>query len=83
MLDHLQHQAEAGKKFMPLATELSFKEPYYLYVNEVVLGNNTIMVELDGKHHTFINYNVFGYLMTKDLRFTSKAIILAANAIEK
>ncbi len=83
MLDHLQHQAEVGKKFIPFATELNFKEPYYLYVNEVVLGNNTIMVELDGKHHTFINYNVFGYLMTKDLRFTSKAICSFQNLLSR
>jgi hypothetical protein len=70
-LEHLQHQAEVGRKFMPNATELTYREPFQLYVNEVILGNNTIIVDLDGSHHCFITYNVLSYLMTKDPRFTS------------
>ena len=73
MLDHFQRQAEAGIKFMPGTTELSHKATFQLYVNEVILGNNTILVELDDNKHCFINYNVLNYLMTKDKRFTEAA----------
>ncbi|HVG40652.1 MAG TPA: helix-turn-helix domain-containing protein [Chitinophagaceae bacterium] len=82
-LEHIQHQAEAGRKFIPGAAESSFKEPYQLYVNEVVLGNNTIMVELDGNHHCFINYNFLNYLMTKDLRFTSRSNKIFHNLLSR
>jgi hypothetical protein len=70
MLDHFQKQAEQGVKFMPGATDLAHKAPFRFYVNEVILGNNTIMVELDENRHCYINYSVLKYLVTKDLRFT-------------
>jgi hypothetical protein len=73
-LDYLQHQAEVGKKFMPGSTELGYKEPYQFYVNEVILGNNTIMMDLDGSQNCFITYNIFSYLMTADPRFTTQSI---------
>jgi hypothetical protein len=73
-LDYLQEQAEAGRKFMPGATTPSYREPYQFYVNEVVLGNNTIMLELDDNQLCFITYNIFNYLMTRDSRFTSQSI---------
>ncbi|MFL5741678.1 MAG: hypothetical protein ACJ75B_15740 [Flavisolibacter sp.] len=72
-LDHFQNQAEKGLKFMPGATDLGFQSPFRLYVNEVILGNNTILVEMDGHRQCFINYNVLHYLMTKDQRFNDKA----------
>lgn len=74
LIDHFQRQAEVGLKFLPGATELTFREPFQFYVNEVILGNNTIMVDLNEKQLCFINYNVLGYLMTKDHRFTKKSI---------
>lgn len=72
-LDYLQAQAEVGKKFMPGSTELTHKEPFQFYVNEVILGNNTIMVELDDNKYSFITYNVFDYLVTKDSRFSTQS----------
>jgi hypothetical protein len=71
-IDHFQKQAEEGFKFMPGAGELAHREPYRFYVNEVIIGNNTILVELDGSKYCFINYNILSYLMTKDKRFTQR-----------
>jgi len=82
-LDHIQHQAERGRKFMPGATELAYKQPFQLYVNEVVLGNNTIMVELDGSHLCFLNYNFLNYLMTNDHRFTSRSHAIFQNLVSR
>jgi hypothetical protein len=73
MLDHFQKQAETGMKFMPGATELTYRAPFQFYVNEVILGNNTIMVELNGTKQCFINYNVLNYLITRDSRFTKRS----------
>jgi hypothetical protein len=74
LLDHFQEQAEKSVKFMPGATDLSYQAPFRFYVNEVILGNNTILVELDGVRHCFFNYNVLSYLMTTDPRLYKKSL---------
>jgi len=72
MIDHLQLQAEKGVKFMPGANEVSYKAPIQFFVNELILGNNTMVINLDGKKLTMVTYSVFHYLFTKDPRFASK-----------
>ncbi len=74
MIDHLQLQAEKGFKFMPGATEVSYKAPIQFYVNELILGNNTMVANLDGKKMAMVTYGVFHYLFTKDSRFSNKVI---------
>lgn len=72
MLRHLREQAEKGKKFMPgTSAELSSNN-YHLYINEVLLGNNTILISLDKVIHCYINYNGIDYFKTRDARFTKK-----------
>jgi hypothetical protein len=73
MLDHLQLQAEKGVKFLPGASELSYRASSQFYVNELILGNNDILLELDGQKVAIITYNVLNYLITRDERFTEKA----------
>ncbi|OSZ77790.1 hypothetical protein CAP36_15635 [Chitinophagaceae bacterium IBVUCB2] len=68
-LDHLKLQAERGIKFMPGDSEVLYKSPVQLYINEVVIGSNTILTELDDIKLAFIPYNVFSFIMTKDPRF--------------
>lgn len=72
MIDHLQLQAEKGVKFMPGANEVSYKAPIQFYINELILGNNTMVINLDGKNLTMVTYSVFHYLFTKDPRFAEK-----------
>lgn len=69
LLDHLQQQAEKGVKFMPGDTDVSYRSPVQLYINEVVIGSNTILAEVNEKKISFIPYNVFSYMLTKDERF--------------
>jgi hypothetical protein len=73
MLDHLQAQAAAGVKFMPGATNVTHKGLIQFYVNELILGNNTILLNLDDKKISMITYSVFSYLITRDERFAAKA----------
>lgn len=72
MLDHLQLQAEKGVKFMPGAKDVSYKAPIQFYVNELILGNNTMMITLDDKRLSLVTYSVFNYLFTRDVRFSEK-----------
>ena len=70
-IDHLQLQAEKGCKFMPGAKDVSYGAALDFYVNEVIIGSNTIVAELDGSRIAFIPYNVFSFLQTRDTTFTS------------
>jgi hypothetical protein len=73
MLEHLQLQAEKGVKFMPGSTDVGHRGAIQFYVNELILGNNTILLDLDGKRISMIAYSVLHYLITKDDRFSNKA----------
>lgn len=73
-LAHLQHQAEKGVKFMPGDSDVSYKAPIQFYINELILGNNTMILKLDSMPLTMVTYSVFHYLFTKDPRFYTKVM---------
>jgi hypothetical protein len=58
---------------MPGATDVSYKAPIQFYVNELILGNNTMLLNLDNKKLSMITYSVFKYLFTSDPRFSASA----------
>jgi hypothetical protein len=82
-LDHLHLQAEKGCKFMPHAKDVSYKAPLRFYVNEVVLGSNTILAELDNSRLSIITYSVLSYLMTRDPRFNENAFKSFNNLVSR
>ena len=83
LLDHLQEQATQGRKFMPIiegqdnsaftnsgtATSGSIQ----FYINELILGNNTMVLQLDDKNISMVTYSVLHYLITEDERFCARA----------
>ena len=73
LLDHLRLQAEHGVKFMSGASDLTHRGSLQLYVNELILGNNTILLNLDGQRISVLVYGVLNYLMTRDDRFSAKS----------
>jgi hypothetical protein len=74
MLDHLKRETGAGVKFMPATSPSNSKVAYNLYINEVLLGNNTTLVNLDNTLHCYINYNGLNYFKTRDVRFTTRSM---------
>ena len=42
-----------------------------MFVNELVLGDNTIMVKLNDKPVTFLNHSVLYFVATQDERFNT------------
>jgi hypothetical protein len=82
-IDHLQLQTEKGFKFMPGASDVSYQAPLRLYVNEVVLGSNTILAELDNTRLSIITYSVLSYLLTRDPRFNENAFKSFNNLISR
>ena len=82
-LDHLQLQAQEGCKFMPGASDTSYKASLRFYVNEVVLGSNTILAQLDDSRLSIITYSVLSYLMTRDPRFNENAFKSFNNLVSR
>ena len=71
LLDHLQAQAALGCKFMP--GDPAARGSIQFYINELILGNNTILLQLDDKNISMVTYSVLHYLITEDQRFSTRA----------
>lgn len=69
LVDHIERQVELGYKFSPGKPESDKKIKYGVYINEFILGDNTIMVEMDGEKMVFLNHNVINYIMTNNKEF--------------
>jgi len=68
-IDHLQLQAELGKKFQPLENPANKPENFSFFYNRMTLGDNTILVRTANGKITFLNYEVLNYMFTTDETF--------------
>ena len=83
LVNHLEKQAEIGLKF-PIGQEPGMSSALYrMYVNELILGDNTTFAELDGSRITFLNYGVLFIVYTKDERFNEAMYDNLHNLIKK
>jgi hypothetical protein len=73
MIIHLRNQCQFGLKYFygKPAPEQGFEVK--LLVNEIILGSNTIVADIDSKKIIFIPYNVLSYLVSTDEEFIGKA----------
>lgn len=71
LVDYIELQAEYGYKFPFGKPDKNDKVKYNVYINQFFLGDNTIMVEVDGKRMVFINHNFINYVMTNNNEFTN------------
>jgi hypothetical protein len=74
-LDHLQLQADKGVKFMPGDSEVSYKGPINVYINELIIGNNTLIFTLDEQQITMLAHSALNYVSTRDKRFANKSSV--------
>lgn len=83
MINHLEKQAECGYKSEVGQKPLAGAAEYRLFVNELILGDNTILVELDGKRVTYLNHSVLNVLTTRDERFNEAMFANLESLIKK
>jgi len=83
MLQHIQKQTEKGCKFLPGIGEAGYGAALKIYINEIILGNNNIMVETDDTKIAFINHIVLKYISTTDKKFTEKAFSNFQNLVSR
>ena len=68
-IDHLELQATAGQKFMSGDSDLKYRAPIQFYVNDLIIGNNTIYGDVGGNKISWVTYSVLNTLVTQDKRF--------------
>lgn len=83
LIDHLEKQAETGIKFCPGKSAGPKAGAYRLFVNELVLGDNTVFAELDDMKVTYLNHSVIDYIGTRDERFNEHMSDALQNLIKK
>lgn len=69
IIDHLEKQAESGLKFFMGEKPRANAAAYNLFNNEMVLGDNTIFVELDKMQVTILTHSTINFISTRDERF--------------
>ena len=67
---HLEEQASLGYKFNYGDTEKKSIGEFKMYFNEVLLGDNNMLVELDGTKMSYISHTTINFMLTKDAAFT-------------
>jgi len=83
VIDHLEQEAELGYKFFPGDVKKVRRAPFKLYVNEFILGDNSIYVSMNGSAVSFLNHSVMNYLVTREPIFTSYMHHHMQNLIKK
>ncbi|MFL5789652.1 MAG: hypothetical protein ACJ748_16445 [Flavisolibacter sp.] len=68
VIEMIEFYAENGDKHHP-DTPLAKGADYKMYINEFILGDNTILVELNDKKLVYINHGVINYMKTTDEKF--------------
>ena len=81
--DYIRLQAEAGCKFSSDGKHINRQVPYKMYVNEFILGDNTILALLGDVKIAYINHSVINYLLTKDPSFCDYTYQHFQNIIKK
>ena len=66
---HLEEQAALGYKFRLGDPQKTPQAPIRMYFNEVLLGDNNMMVELDGRRISYVSHTTINFMHTTDKAF--------------
>lgn len=83
LIDHLEKQAELGVKFAVGGTPKPDAAAFHMYNNELILGDNTVLVELDDKKITYLTHSAINFIYTTDERFNEHMYNALQNIIKK
>ena len=83
LMNHLELQAEAGKKFLYGQTPTANAASFDIYLNECLIGDNTIFVQGGDRQITFLNHNGLNFMGTQDKGFCEFTLKNLQNTIKK
>ena len=82
-LHHVQSQAEQGYQFMFGREPEGIANNYRLFHNEVLVSDNTILVQVDGQKTSYTTYNVINQLITTNPVFCDQVENSLRNLMQK
>ena len=83
LVNHIENQAECGFKFLIGNQPKENATEFRMFINELILGDNTNLAELDGKQLTFLNHSVLYFVHTSDTRFNQSMFWNLQNLLKK
>jgi hypothetical protein len=83
LVNHCEQQAETGKKFGLGEKPTAGAADYQLFINELFLGDNTVIAELNNTKMSFLNHSVLHNVATRDERFSNFTYDAMMNLIRK
>ena len=83
LLNRLELQAQYGKKFLPCQQPSPDAAAYDIYINECLIGDNTIFVNSDSRQITCLNHNGLNFTITQDHSFCEYTFKNLHNIISK
>jgi hypothetical protein len=69
LINHIEKQADLGCKLLPGEDERQRGAEFQMFLNQVSLSDNIILVKASAKSKVYINYSVINYLTTTDQHF--------------
>jgi len=83
LLNHIELQAEAGKKFLYNQPPATTSAPFEIYINECLIGDNTVYIKGSDRQITFLNHNGINVIGTEDKNFCDYTFKNLQNIIRK
>lgn len=83
LITHLDKMATAGCKFKVNETESADSGQLQMYLNEMIIGDNSILVQLDNSRLGFIIHTVINIMTTRDIRFCDNMYESIQNIMRK
>ena len=83
LVNHIESQAESGLKFLIGNHPDKESTEFRMFINELILGDNTNLAELDGNRLTFLNHSVLYFVHTSDNRFNESMFENLQNLLKK
>ena len=83
LIGHMEKQAAAGYKFAFGDPGRKSIGPFQMYFNEILIGDNNLLVIIDRVKISFISNNIFNYIMTRDSTFNENTYNYVQNLMKK
>lgn len=83
LIAHLERQAEEGKKFAAGKSPMKDSGNYFMYNNELIVGNNNVLADLGEIKITYMNHTSINYISTRDRIFNEYHLSATLNMINK
>jgi hypothetical protein len=82
-INHVQHQAECGFQYILGSPAEGVENSYKLFINEVLVSDNTILVNMEGQKTSYYTYNVINQLITTNQAFCNQVDRMLRNLMQK